>query len=239
MGKDKLRKFKENESFSLLHQPVFDSIFHKDFHLKGRWRENFFHNDRPIVLELGCGKGEYTVALARKYPEKNFIGVDIKGARLWRGAKTATEEQLPNVSFVRTRIDFIASFFAPGEVDEIWITFPDPQPNNYRKRLTSTMFLHRYRQFLKPGGIVQLKTDSQALHTYTKALVACNSLPLIEANNDIYGTGRADELLSIKTHYEQLFLKQGLPITYIKFLIDGNMPLAEPDTDPYPETSEG
>ncbi len=229
MGKDKLRKFKENESFSLLHQPTFESIFRRDFHLKGKWREGFFHNDHPIVLELGCGKGEYTVALSRKYPDKNFIGIDIKGARLWRGAKTATEEQLANVSFIRTRIDFIESFFAAGEVDEIWITFPDPQPKNQRKRLTSTPFLHHYRTFLKPGGVVQLKTDSQALHLYTKELVQLNGLQLLEANNDIYGAGNAGELLSVKTHYEQLFLKKGLPITYIKFKIDGDVPLNEPE----------
>ncbi len=229
MGKDKLRKFRENQDFALLHQPAFEDVFRRDFHLKGKWNESFFHNNNPIVLELGCGKGEYTVALARKYPEKNFIGVDIKGARLWRGAKTATEEHLPNVSFLRTRIDFIESFFAAGEVSEIWITFPDPQPNSQRKRLTSTMFLSRYRNFLKRDGIVQLKTDSQALHLYTKDLVAFNQLELLEANNDIYGSGRADELLSIKTHYEQIYLQRAMPITYIKFKIDGNALLSEPE----------
>jgi len=228
MGKDKLQRFKENETFSLLHQPAFETIFRRDFFLKGNWQKDFFHNSKPIVLELGCGKGEYTLSLARKYPDKNFIGVDIKGARLWRGAKTATMEQMANVAFIRTRIDCITSFFAAGEVSEIWITFPDPQPKNVRKRLTSTLFLSRYRHFLQPGGLVHLKTDSQLLHEYTKASIAHNQLKLLEANADIYGSGRADELLSIKTHYEQLFLKQGLPITYLCFRIDGNQLLSEP-----------
>ncbi len=232
MGKDKLQRFKENETFALLHQPDFDTIFRRDFKLKGQWHKAFFHNNNPIVLELGCGKGEYTVAMARKYPDKNFIGVDIKGARLWRGAKTATLEQMPNVAFIRTRIDFIESFFAADEVSEIWITFPDPQPKDARKRLTSTLFLNRYRHFLAPEGSINLKTDSQLLHAYTKASVLQNHLDLLEANADIYGSGRADELLSIKTHYEQLFLKQGMPITYISFRISsGNHVLSEPETD--------
>ena len=229
MGKDKLQRFKENETFTLLHQPAFETIFRRDFYLKGNWHEDFFHNANPIVLELGCGKGEYTVALARKYPEKNFIGVDIKGARLWRGAKTATMEQMSNVAFIRTRIDCIESFFAAGEVSEIWITFPDPQPKNARKRLTSTLFLSRYRHFLQAGGIVHLKTDSQLLHEYTKSSIIHNNLELLETNTDIYGSGFADELLSIKTHYEQLFLNRGLPITYLRFRIDGEQPLSEPE----------
>jgi len=229
MGKDKLQRFKENETFTLLHQPAFETIFRRDFHLKGNWHGTFFNNANPIVLELGCGKGEYTVALARKYPEKNFIGIDIKGARLWRGAKTATMEQMANVAFIRTRIDCIESFFAAGEVSEIWITFPDPQVKNVRKRLTSTLFLSRYRKFLQAGGIIHLKTDSQLLHEYTKALVIHNQLELLEADADIYNSGRADELLSIKTHYEQLFLKQGLPITYLCFRIDGTQLLIEPE----------
>jgi tRNA (guanine-N7-)-methyltransferase len=180
------------------------------------------------VLELGCGKGEYTITLAQRFPEKNFIGIDIKGARLWRGAKTATEQQLQNVAFIRTRIDFIESFFAPCEVDEIWITFPDPQPKAARKRLTSPLFLSRYRKFLKPGGYIHLKTDSRALHEYTKTLAAHNHLKVWESNAGIYGPGVTDDVLSIKTHYEQLFLKKGLPITYLKFGIDGNEALQEP-----------
>jgi len=233
MGKDTLQRFKENETFTLLHQPPFETIFRRDFHLKGSWHKDFFHNTNPIVLELGCGKGEYTVALARQYPGKNFIGIDIKGARLWRGAKTATMEQMPNAAFIRTRIDCIESFFAAGEVSEIWITFPDPQPKNVRKRLTSTLFLSRYRHFLQAGGLLHLKTDSQLLHEYTKASILHNRLELLEANADIYGSERTDELLSIKTHYEQLFLKQGLPITYLRFRIDGDRRLSEPEATSY------
>jgi tRNA (guanine-N7-)-methyltransferase len=228
VGKNKHLRFRENETFTLLYQPAFEEIFRRDFRYKGAWREQVFHNSNPVVLELGCGKGEYTVTLAGRFPEKNFIGVDIKGARLWRGAKTATEKQLQNVAFIRTRIDFIESFFASREVDEIWITFPDPQPKAARKRLTSPLFLTRYRKFLNPGGCIHLKTDSRLLHDYTRALAAHNHLKIWESNADIYGSGFAGELLSIKTHYEQLFLKKGLPITYLKFGIDSDETLQEP-----------
>lgn len=241
MGKDKQKRFRENETFDLLHQPPFETVFRRDYHLKGLWRKQLFRNNNPIVLELGCGRGEYTVALARKFPEKNFIGFDIKGARLWRGAKTATDESLSNVIFVRTRIDFIESFFAENEVDEIWITFPDPQPRYARKRLTSALFLSRYKKFLKPDGHIHLKTDSQMLHAYTKVIVEYNGLRIIEATADIYGTGRADDLLSIKTHYENLFLKQGLPITYMKFMIGEVKEFREPDFEydlPGPERTQ-
>jgi tRNA (guanine-N7-)-methyltransferase len=228
MGKNKYKRFTENETFTLLFQPPFEAVFKNDFHLKGQWREAFFKNTHPLVLELGCGRGEYTVALARRYPDRNFIGIDRKGARLWRGAKTATEEPLPNVAFIRTRIDFITSFFAPGEVDEIWITFPDPQPVRPRKRLSSGRFLARYAQFLKPGGNIHLKTDNRALHEYTKALALHNGLPLYEAHSDIYGAARADEILSIRTHYEELFLRKGLPITYCRFGLGGKTTFEEP-----------
>jgi tRNA (guanine-N7-)-methyltransferase len=230
MGKNKHKRFAENETFALLFQPPFESVFNNDFPLKGRWREAFFGNAHPLVLELGCGRGEYTVALARRCPAINFIGIDRKGARLWRGAKTATEERLPNVAFIRTRIDFITSFFAPGEVDEIWITFPDPQPARPRKRLTGGRFLARYARFLKPGGDIHLKTDSRMLHEYTKAVAQHNGLPLHEANSDIYGSGRADGILSIRTHYEQLFLQQGFPITYCRFGLGGKSAFEEPST---------
>jgi tRNA (guanine-N7-)-methyltransferase len=231
VGKNKHLRFRENETFTLLYQPAFEEVFRRDFRLKGAWREQVFHNHNPIVLELGCGKGEYTIALALRFPEKNFIGIDIKGARLWRGAKTATEKQLQNVAFIRTRIDFITSFFALREIDEIWITFPDPQPRAARKRLTSPIFLTRYRQFLIPGGHIHLKTDSRLLHDYTKALAAHNHLKVWKSHTDIYGSASADEVLSIKTHYEQLFLKKGLPITYLQFGIDGNEMLQEPVID--------
>jgi tRNA (guanine-N7-)-methyltransferase len=229
VGKNKYLRFCENETFSLLYQPPFEEVFRRDFRLKGVWRSQVFHNTYPIVLELGCGKGEYTTSLAVKFPDKNFIGIDIKGARLWRGAKTATEQQLKNVIFIRTRIDFIESFFAPDEIDEIWITFPDPQPKIVRKRLTSTLFLTRYRKFLKSGGVINLKTDSLALYTYTRALISQNKLNLLEACTDIHNSGCTNELLFITTYYEQLFLKQGRAITFLKFNIDGSQTLIEPE----------
>ena len=219
MGKDKLRRFAENLTFERLIQPSFEDIFHKDHPLKGRWHSDFFHNENPIVLELGCGKGEYTVALAERNPQCNYIGVDIKGARMWRGAKTATDNEMPNVGFVRTRIEFIDSFFAEGEVEEIWITFPDPQLKTRRakKRLTSPLFLERYARMLSAGGAVNLKTDSQHLYNYTQAVIGHYGLPCEVSNNDIYGTGYADEVLSVKTAYEKMFLERGLPITYTRF----------------------
>lgn len=223
MGKDKLRRFAENLTFERLVQPAFEEIFQNDHALKGHWHEQFFRNDNPIVLELGCGKGEYTVALAERNPERNYIGVDIKGARMWRGAKTATEKEMPNVGFVRTRIEFINSFFAEGEVDEIWITFPDPQLKTRRakKRLTSPLFLERYARFLAAGGAVNLKTDSQHLYNYTNAVIEHFGLPCEVSNSDIYGTGYADEVLSVKTAYEKMFLERGLPITYTRFSLGG------------------
>ncbi len=212
-------------------QPEFETIFHKDHPLKGRWREDFFGNANPIVLELGCGRGEYTVELARRFPDVNFIGVDIKGARMWRGAKTATEEGMSNAAFLRTRIEFIGSFFAPGEVDGIWITFPDPQlkKNRIKKRLTGPAFLASYADFLKPGAPVHLKTDSRHLHDYTRAVIALNALPMQAAETDIYGTGAADEILSIKTTYEKQFLAEGLPITYLRFTLGDLRAFATPD----------
>ena len=219
MGKDKLRRFAENLTFSCLVQPEFDEIFHKDHPLKGRWHEDFFHNNNPIILELGCGKGEYTVALAARNPDCNYIGIDIKGARMWRGAKTATECKMENVGFLRTRIEFINSFFAEGEVAEIWITFPDPQLKTRRakKRLTSPIFLEYYAQFLAANGWINLKTDSQHLYGYTNEVVRHFSLPCEASNNDIYGTGYADAELSVKTAYETKFVAMGLPITYTRF----------------------
>lgn len=219
MSKNKLFKFAENETFSCLIQPATDQMLSGEHPLKGNWGRDVFHNDNPIVLELGCGKGEYTIALAQRNPDINYIGVDIKGARLWKGAKFATLNQMPNVAFLRTRIDFIKSIFAPGEVSEIWITFADPQPKSTNRRLTSPVFLDRYRAFLKPGGIVNLKTDSQLLHEYTLEVAREQNLEIIEANNDIYGSGRVteDDILNVKTYYEQKFLAEGLPITYMAF----------------------
>lgn len=187
MGKDKLRKFKENETFKCLIQPCTDEVLGKDHPLKGHWGEKMFGNDRPIVVELGCGKGEYTIDLALRNPGCNYIGVDIKGARLWKGAKYATEHSLPNVAFLRTRIEFIESLFAPEEVSEIWITFADPQIGREKKRLTSPLFLSRYRNFLKKRGIVHLKTDSRYLHEYTRAIAEQNGLEILACTSDLYG----------------------------------------------------
>ena len=223
MGKDKLRKFAENLTFKCMVQPEFDEIFHKDHPLKGRWHKDFFHNDNPIILELGCGKGEYTIALAERNPNANYIGVDIKGARMWRGAKTATERGMENVGFVRTRIEFILSFFAPGEISEIWITFPDPQLKSRRakKRLTSPLFLADYKRMLAEDGVINLKTDSKHLYAYTAAVIERLGLDAEVQNDDIYGSGYGDEVLSVKTAYEQMFLERGLPITYTRFALGG------------------
>ena len=191
MGHDKLRKFAENETFACLLQPsaqelLADGYFHlRDHAVKGRWSERF-RNDHPIVLELGCGKGEYTIALAERHPERNYIGVDIKGARLWKGAKYATEHRLPNVAFLRTRVEFITAFFAPGEVSEVWLTFSDPQYRSENSRLCSPLFLERYRSFLRPGGVVHLKTDSRFLHEYARAVCAVNSLRVLACTTDLY-----------------------------------------------------
>lgn len=223
MGKDKARRFAENLTFKNMVQPEFEEIFHRDYKLKGRWHEDFFGNANPIVLELGCGRGEYTVALGAATPDKNFIGIDIKGARMWRGAKSATEMGMPNVGFLRTRIEFINSFFADGEVSEIWVTFPDPQLKKGRekKRLTSPIFLEYYSQFLAPDGVIHLKTDSQELHEYTKRVISANGLPCEVSCADIYGTGVADATLSVKTTYERRFLEEGKTITYLRFGLGG------------------
>ena len=198
MGHDKLRKFAENETFSCLLQPDASAVLDKsgdpslglrlnDHPVKGHWNSTMFKKDQPIVLELGCGKGEYTIDLSKRVPGNNYIGVDIKGARLWRGAKTATEENLTNVAFLRTRIEFIEAFFGPGEVSEIWLTFSDPQLKSENSRLTSPLFLERYRKFLKPGGVIHLKTDSLFLHEYSKAVAIENNLTILAATTDLYG----------------------------------------------------
>jgi tRNA (guanine-N7-)-methyltransferase len=225
VGKDKLKKWAEMESWDFVIQPGFDEIFGKDYHLKGKWGTELFGNDKPLVLELGCGKGEYTTGLAMLYPEKNFIGIDIKGARMWRGAKTATEHNLKNVAFLRTRIEFIKSFFGEGEVDEIWITFPDPQFKRKRtkKRLTSPLFLNAYRQFMKPGAIVHLKTDNKPLHDYTLEVIQKNGLNVRVATENLYESDYTGEILAIKTHYEKLFLQQGIPITYLQFELNNEL----------------
>lgn len=204
-------------------QAEFDEIYNADYKLKGVWGRDFFGNDNPIVLELGCGKGEYTVELARRYPDKNFIGVDIKGARMWRGAKTATEEGLKNVAFLRTRIEFIGSFFAQNEVAELWITFADPRlkSSQAHRRLTSPMFLARYAEFLAPDGLIHLKTDSAHLHHYTRFVAEENGLEVRSCIEDVYALDPMPELLKIQTTYEKRFVAEGLPITYLSFTLGG------------------
>ena len=257
MGHDKLRKFAENETFSCLLQPEAASVLDKsepvdglrlkDHPIKGHWNERMFATGQPIVLELGCGKGEYTIDLSRREPSLNYIGVDIKGARLWKGAKFATENNLPNVAFLRTRIEFIDAFFAPEEVSEIWLTFSDPQMKSENCRLTSPLFLERYRKFLKKGGIVHLKTDSRFLYEYSRAVAGQNGLRILASTNDLYGTGRADlsdcalrsvaggsaveALFEVQTFYEKMFSAQGYKITYLSFIIDHDGPYLHPDFD--------
>ena len=198
MGKGKLAKFADMETYENVFQSPYSVVEHVPFEMKGHWHEQYFHNDHPIVLELGCGKGEYTVELAKLYPEMNFIGVDIKGARMWTGATQALNEGLKNVAFLRTNIEIIDRFFAEDEVQEIWLTFSDPQMKNPRKRLTSTYFMERYRHFLVDGGIIHLKTDSNFLFTYTRYMVEKNHLPVLESTEDLYGMAAADSSFFIK-----------------------------------------
>ena len=235
MGKGKLAKFAEMETFSNVFQYPFSVVDNVPFEMKGHWREQYFKNNHPVVLELGCGKGEYTVELARLYPEMNFIGVDIKGARMWTGAKQALEAGLKNVAFLRTNIEIIDRFFAESEVQEIWLTFSDPQMKNAHKRLTSTFFLNRYRKFLVDGGIVHLKTDSNFLFTYTTCMVKENKLPVVFSTEDLYHTEGLDEethkILSIQTYYESMWIERGLNIRYMKFLLPQQGELVEPEID--------
>lgn len=217
-SKNKLKRFKENETFQNVIQPSRNEVL-EGFQFKGRWKDHF-KNQQPIVLELGCGKGEYTIALAKKNPEKNFIGIDIKGARFWRGAKTALEENLPNVAFLRTQIELIDLLFEADEVDEIWITFPDPQIKYKRTkhRLTNQLFLKKYEQILKPGGFVNLKTDSEFLHGYTLGLLHGMGIEVDYANHNVYhNSGAPAAVTETQTFYEQMFLEQDKPITYLRF----------------------
>ena len=221
-SKNKLKRFKENETFKNVFQPSRVDLVEGDYKLKGNWRQEYFKNDNPLVLELGCGKGEYSVELAKKYPNKNFIGIDIKGARFWRGAKTAIEEQIENVAFIRTQIELVEYVFAKDEVDEIWITFPDPQIKYKRTkhRMTNSEFLKRYKSILKPEGVVNLKTDSEFMHGYTLGLLHGEGHEVIYANNNVYKQeGSPEEVTSIQTFYESQYLEQNKPITYIRFKI--------------------
>ena len=238
MSKGKLAKFADMETYENVFQYPYSVVEHVPFEMQGHWHEEYFHNDNPIVLELGCGKGEYTVGLAKRYPDMNFIGVDIKGARMWTGATQAIKEGLRNVAFLRTNIEIIDRFFAPDEVTEIWLTFSDPQMKNPRKRLTSTYFMNRYRRFLIDGGLIHLKTDSNFLFTYTTYMVEKNRLPLVLRTNDLYSENSEfseysefSEAASIQTYYEQMWIDRGLNIKYMKFHLPHDGELVEPDIE--------
>ena len=233
MGKGKLAKFADMETYENVFQYPFSVVSDVPFTMRGHWREQYFKNDNPIVLELGCGKGEYTVGLAKRYPQMNFIGVDIKGARMWTGATQALQEGLKNVAFLRTNIEIIDRFFAPGEVQDIWLTFSDPQMKNPRKRLSSTYFMERYRRFLTDNGIIHLKTDSNFLATYTNYMVERNQFPVDLKTNDLYKeTNEAfAEAASIQTYYESMWLARGLNIKYLKFHLPQEGALEEPDIE--------
>jgi tRNA (guanine-N7-)-methyltransferase len=241
MGKNKLARWNEFGSYDNVIQPEIGEVARKDHPVKGNWNSQIFKNENPIVLELGCGKGEYTVGLAGMFPHKNYVGIDIKGARMWRGAKTSNELRMTNVAFLRTRIEFINRFFASSEVDGIWITFPDPHPGpgNSNKRLTSPQFLKRYLSFLKNNGIIHLKTDNIELYSFTESVIRKNNLELLFATNDLYtedpealklssddnvinnhsesSISYFENILSIKTHYEKQFLLKGMKINYLSF----------------------
>lgn len=235
MGKNKLKKFSDNAKFDHVIEPHVKEFVAVDHELKGNWHSLFFKNNNPIVLELGCGKGEYSVNLAQKFPDKNFIGVDIKGARLWLGAKTSHEKGMKNIAFLRTRIELINSYFAPNEVAEIWVTFPDPQPKHkkYKVRLTGSVFLSNYQKLLIDNGIVHLKTDSRFMYNYTVAVAKINNLEVLKSTNNLYASNYIDDVLSIKTHYEKLHIDDGETINYIEFKLDKNKKLIEPDVSEY------
>lgn len=221
-SKNKLKRFSENETFTNVFQPTREEVVGNEFSLRGKWNSEFFKNDNPIVLELGCGKGEYSVGLAERFPEKNFIGIDIKGARFWRGAKTAVESGMNNVAFVRTQIELINHIFTENEVSEIWITFPDPQIKYKRTkhRMTNAEFLNNYKKILKPNGLMHLKTDSEFMHGYTLGLLHGLGHEVIYANHNIYkNEGAPAEVTGIQTFYESQYLEVNKPITYIKFRI--------------------
>lgn len=226
MAKNKLRRFQEMKNWSNCFEPPFDVETLQNFPLKGKWRSDYFKNENPIVLELGCGKGEYTIGLSQHFPNKNFIGVDIKGARIWVGAKEATEKELANVGFLRTKIDFIHNFFTENEVDEIWLTFSDPQPIKPNKRLTSKYFIDKYKTILKAGGLVHLKTDSDVLFESTLEQIEEHKYELIESTWDLYAEmdqnldQTTKDIFHIKTHYEKLFTSRGSVIKYCKFKIN-------------------
>lgn len=234
--KNKLIKFQANSTFSCLYQPKTDEVLFKNYKYKGVWGTNVFGNNNPIIIELGCGKGEYTVEMARKYPDKNFIGIDIKGARLWRGAKTVTEENIPNAKFIRTKIEFINSLFSKDEISEIWITFADPQIKRERKRLTGSLFLNRYLNLINLDGVINLKTDSLYLYEYTKAIATQNGCRILCDIPDLYSLPEGEKhsmnlpesLTEIQTFYEKFFISRGFAIKYLSFMLSGVQQFHEP-----------
>ncbi len=203
--------------------------------LKGRWHAEVFKNECPIVLELGCGRGEYTVGLEHPFPDKNFIGIDIKGARMWAGTKEAFDAEMKNVAFLRTEIERISHFFTPGEVAELWLTFPDPQMKKVNKRLTSTRFMRMYSEILRTDGLIHLKTDSHFMFTYTTEMIKSNDLPVQACTDDLYHSGAADDTLSIRTYYEQQWIERGLNIKYLRFVCQPRETWIEPDVDIEPD----
>ena len=240
MSKNKLKKFAEMETFHNVFQCGAREMLEGNpvVAMRGKWHAEYFHNDNPIVLELGCGRGEYTVGLAARYPHKNYIGIDIKGARMWAGAKQAELAGMTNVAFLRTNIEMLTHFFAPNEVAEIWITFPDPQMKKATKRLTSTYFMQRYAQLLQPNGLIHLKTDSPFLYTYTQAMIKENTYPLVVDTDDLYGEEamrqvgeEANEARALQTHYEHQWLDRGLTIKYLRWELSHADNLIEPDID--------
>jgi len=219
VARHKLAQFAENETFShMFYSPREELI--KGFALKNNWKKDFFKNDNPITLELGCGKGEYTVGLAKKYPNRNFIGIDLKGARMWHGAKVVQDEGLKNAAFIRTKIDQLLHFFAANEVAEIWLTFSDPQPKRERRRLSSPRFLNLYRELLDPNGIIHQKTDNRELFDYTLEVIKYFNLNLECKTFDVYNSDNQNEAREIQTYYEKIFLKEGIPINYLRFRLN-------------------
>ncbi len=232
MGKNKWAHFEENKTFSFLFQPPAGEMYTDDFEMKGKWKEVFFKNNRPIVLEVGCGKGEYTTGLALKNPQTNYIGIDIKGNRLWRAGKTITEAGLTNVALIRNKVEFLNSFFAPGEIDEIWITFPDPQRKKAKKRLTSARFLEIYKKILQPQGKLHLKTDSGLLYDFSCEIANLNNLKVLVSTDDLYASDISGDVREIQTFYENTYLKAGKKIHYLQMLLNTAPPYKNPDTKP-------
>jgi tRNA (guanine-N7-)-methyltransferase len=230
VGKHKLQRFYEINQFSNVIQPDYRESLQSDHVLKGNWHREYFKNSNPIILELGCGKGEYSVGLARRFPGKNFVGIDIKGARIWRGARNAIEEKLQNIGFIRSHIELINRFFSENEVQEIWITFPDPQEKarRRRKRLTSPRFLESYRKLLCQNGTINLKTDNDILFNYTKSLISANNFKIHACTDNLYDSSIKGLAFDIRTHYEQIFLNEGKKIYYLKFSLSHNEEIREP-----------